>query len=108
MYLSPTLISCQDHAGVQELALLQSSVVRFPSWLTDFDLFAGNILLNIMLNASIPLKRQGKNNVSMICIPNPPLDPKLDDKKPASMLIRVKTAEDADELLEELEKHKNE
>ena len=50
------------------------------------------------------MKRQGKNNVSIICIPNPPLDPKLDEKKPANMLIRVKTAEDADELLEQMQK----
>lgn len=67
---------------------------------------AGNILLNIMLNSSIPTKRQGKNNVSIICIPNPPIDPKIDEKKPVSMLIRVKTGDDADELLEKLEEAK--
>jgi nuclear pore complex protein Nup50 len=66
----------------------------------------GNILLNIMLNSSIPTKRQGKNNVSVICIPNPPIDAKMDEKKPVSMLIRVKTGEDADELLDKLTKAK--
>jgi len=72
------------------------------------DTSLGNIILNIMLNSSIPLKRQGKNNVSMICIPNPPIDPKVDDKKPASLLIRVKTGDDADELLEQLQKYQKE
>lgn len=59
-----------------------------------------------MLSAAIPLKRQGKNNVSLFCAPNPPFDPK-DESKPVSMLLRVKAAEDADELLAELEKHKS-
>lgn len=68
----------------------------------------GNILLNIMINSSIPTSRQGKNNVTLICIPNPPLDEKkAEDKTPVSMLIRVKTAEDADELNEKLQAAKD-
>lgn len=59
----------------------------------------GNILLNIMLTSSVPLVKQGKNNISMVCVPNPPVDPKADTQKPVPMLIRVKTSEDADELL---------
>ena len=55
-----------------------------------------------MLSKSIPLARQGKNNVSMMCIVNPPIDPKETDNKPTSLLIRVKTGEEADELLEKL------
>lgn len=66
----------------------------------------GNVLLNIMLNHSIPFKRQGKNNVSMVCVPNPPIDPKSTESKPVSMLIRVKTEEDADELYSNVEKYK--
>ena len=68
-------------------------------------MFSGTILLNIMLTGSIPFKRQGKNNVSFICIPNPPVDEK-EESKPCSMMIRVKTAEDADELLGKLEENK--
>ena len=68
--------------------------------------FSGNILLNILLTSSIPTKRQGKNNVSFICVPNPPVDPKNPESTPTSMLIRVKTGEDADELLEKLEELK--
>ena len=70
-----------------------------------FFLFTGNILLNIMLLPSMQLKRQGKNNVSLVCIPNPPVS-KDSDNKLIPMLLRVKTAEEADELLEELNKHK--
>ncbi|XP_052067390.1 nuclear pore complex protein Nup50-like [Mytilus californianus] len=67
------------------------------------DTTLGNIILNIILSPSIPLKRQGKNNVSMICVPNPPVDKKADPSKPVPMLIRVKTSEDADQLLEKME-----
>jgi len=57
----------------------------------------GNILLNIVLSEKMPTQRTGKNNVVIICIPNPPIDPKT-PSGPTTMLIRVKTAEDADEL----------
>jgi nuclear pore complex protein Nup50 len=60
----------------------------------------GNILLNIMLTSAMPAKRLGKNNVIIVCVPNPPVNPNADeDKKPVQMMIRVKTAEMADELL---------
>lgn len=62
----------------------------------------GNILLNIMLTSSVPLVKQGKNNISMVCVPNPPVDPKAENQKPVPMLIRVKTSEDADELLSKM------
>ncbi|XP_058444551.1 nuclear pore complex protein Nup50 [Malaya genurostris] len=61
----------------------------------------GNILLNIVLNEAIPLQRMGKNNVMMICLPT------LDSKPPpTSVLLRVKTEEDADELYDTLNKYK--
>lgn len=62
------------------------------------DTSLGNILLNIHLSAAVPLSRQGKNNVSMVCVMNPPV-PKMPENKPVPMLIRVKTGDDADELL---------
>lgn len=61
------------------------------------DTSLGNILLNALLTKEIPLKRMGKNNVML---------PIMDQDKPTTALIRVKTAEDADELLENLEKNK--
>lgn len=66
----------------------------------------GNILLNILLQASIPCTRVGKNNVMLLCVPNPPVD----DKNPGvavALLLRVKTAEDADELHQILEEKKS-
>jgi len=66
----------------------------------------GNILLNINLNKDIPTTRLGKNNVMMVCIPNPPIDPKSTSNDPISMLIRVKSTEDADELLAKLDENK--
>ncbi|KAM3925255.1 nuclear pore complex protein Nup50 [Leptodactylus fuscus] len=57
----------------------------------------GNILLNILVQPSMPCSRTGKNNVMIVCVPNPPIDEK-NPTVPATMLIRVKTTEDADEL----------
>ncbi|XP_076016026.1 nuclear pore complex protein Nup50 [Genypterus blacodes] len=65
----------------------------------------GNILLNILLQSSMPCSRVGKNNVLVVCVPNPAVD----DKNPMSsvpMLIRMKTSEEADELLKTLEEKK--
>eukprot|EP00092_Neocalanus_flemingeri_P026082 GFUD01028268.1.p1 GENE.GFUD01028268.1~~GFUD01028268.1.p1 ORF type:complete len:707 (-),score=239.83 GFUD01028268.1:117-2237(-) len=61
----------------------------------------GNILLNIIMTDKIPLERVGKNNVMIICVPNPPIDPKA-ESEPVTFLIRVKNGEDADELKDKL------
>ncbi|XP_055370825.1 nuclear pore complex protein Nup50-like [Condylostylus longicornis] len=61
----------------------------------------GNILLNFILNKSLPSQRLGKNNVMLICIPTPE-----SEQKPVSVLIRVKTEQDADQLFENIEKYK--
>ncbi|RVE56589.1 hypothetical protein OJAV_G00222720 [Oryzias javanicus] len=65
----------------------------------------GNILLNIMVHASMPCSRVGKNNVMVVSVPNPPVDDK-NPGGPVPLLIRVKTAEDADELRRTLEEKK--
>ena len=63
----------------------------------------GNILLNIIMTSTTPLERLGKNNVMLVTVPNPPLE-KQDETNPApvTFLIRVKTAEEADELKEKI------
>lgn len=61
----------------------------------------GNVLLNLILGSAIPTQRMGKNNVMMVCIPTPDYKP-----PPVPILIRVKTTEEADELLETLNKYK--
>ncbi|KAG1654489.1 Nuclear pore complex protein Nup50 [Nymphon striatum] len=65
----------------------------------------GNILLNTLLNKSMPTSRMGKNNVMIACVPNPPIGAN-DSSEPIPMLIRVKTGEDADKLLENIESSK--
>ncbi|XP_078273007.1 nuclear pore complex protein Nup50 isoform X6 [Rhinoraja longicauda] len=57
----------------------------------------GNVLLNIMLHPSLPCTRTGKNNILIVCVPNPPIDEKSPDTA-LPILIRVKTPQDADEL----------
>jgi len=66
----------------------------------------GNILLNIILNKDIPTTRVGKNNVMLVCVPNPPINPKDSGNEPVGMLIRVKGSEDADELKTKLDTYK--
>lgn len=65
----------------------------------------GNILLNIIVQSSMPCTRVGKNNVMVVCVPNPPVDDK-NPTTPVPLLIRVKTSEDADELHKILEEKK--
>uniref|UniRef100_A0A8C5PQB0 Nuclear pore complex protein Nup50 n=1 Tax=Leptobrachium leishanense TaxID=445787 RepID=A0A8C5PQB0_9ANUR len=57
----------------------------------------GNILLNILVQSSMPCTRTGKNNVMIVCAPNPPIDEKNPTDR-VTMLIRVKSADDANEL----------
>ncbi|XP_039266847.2 nuclear pore complex protein Nup50-like [Styela clava] len=71
------------------------------------DTAISQILLNIHLIPAIPVKKQGKNNVLIMCIPNPPINEKEKDKVVA-FLIRVKTSEDADKLIEIMEEKKRE
>lgn len=61
----------------------------------------GNILLNTLLTESIPLKRMNKNSIMLVCLPTPDSNP-----PPTPVLLRVKTSEDADTLMETLEKNK--
>uniref|UniRef100_H3C7V0 Nuclear pore complex protein Nup50 n=1 Tax=Tetraodon nigroviridis TaxID=99883 RepID=H3C7V0_TETNG len=65
----------------------------------------GNILLNILVHASMPCTRVGRNNVMLVCVPNPPVDDK--NPAPSPLLLRVKTAEDADELHKILEEKRS-
>jgi nuclear pore complex protein Nup50 len=71
------------------------------------DTSLGKVLLNVVIADSMLCTRTGKNNVSLVCVPNPS-DPKIygsaDANTPVTFLIRVKTAEDADELLEKMTK----
>lgn len=69
------------------------------------DTSLGNILLNIILNETLPTERVGKNNVLIVCIPHPPVDPKA-KPEPTPLLFRVKTSEDADELFDKLMQYK--
>lgn len=59
----------------------------------------GNILVNLILSDGIPCQRMGKNNVMMVCMPTP------EETKVATMLLRVKTGEEADDLLSQIKKH---
>lgn len=63
----------------------------------------GNILLNIIISEGLPCSRMGKNNVMIVCVPTPESKP-----PPVPVLVRVKTGEEADDLLATIEKYKKE
>ncbi|KAM4615346.1 nuclear pore complex protein Nup50 isoform 1-T2 [Polymixia lowei] len=90
--------------GVGTLHLKQTSEGK-TQMIVRADTNLGNILLNIIVQSSMPCNRMGKNNVMVVCVPNPPVDDK-NPTSPVPMLIRVKTAEDADELHKILEEKK--
>jgi len=70
---------------------------------------ADNTLGNILMNVKIPNKPEpsavGKNNCLIPMVPNPPIDG-VEGAVP--ILIRVKTAEDRDELIETIKSRQNE
>ena len=59
----------------------------------------GNILLNILLHDKMMIK-QTKNNVNFVCVPNPAIKG-MDG--PVVMLVKVKTADMAEELVKKME-----
>ncbi|KAB0799432.1 hypothetical protein PPYR_05914 [Photinus pyralis] len=61
----------------------------------------GNLLCNFILSKSIPTQRLGKKDVMLMCMPTPEHKP-----PPVPVLFRVKSSEQADELLKILDKHK--
>ena len=51
----------------------------------------------------------GKNNVTLVCVPNPPMEivkGSTSPPKPTMLLIRVKEEADADELCSKLNEYK--
>uniref|UniRef100_A0A8C1RJY0 Nuclear pore complex protein Nup50 n=1 Tax=Cyprinus carpio TaxID=7962 RepID=A0A8C1RJY0_CYPCA len=88
--------------GTLHLKMVAESKLQL---LVRADTNLGNILLNIMVPSSMPCSQTGKNNVMVVCVPNPPVDDK-NPSTPVPVLIRVKTAEDADELHRTLQEKK--
>ncbi|KAH8401158.1 hypothetical protein KR009_003428 [Drosophila setifemur] len=85
--------------GVGTLYLKPVKDSEKTQMLVRADTNLGNILVNIILTEGIPCQRMGKNNVMLVCVPTP------EQSTATSMLLRVKTAEEADELLEQIKKH---
>jgi len=72
------------------------------------DTSLGNLIFNIIITKDLPCQKLGKNNVMIICHPLPPTaDPKTKTiPPPAPVLLKVKTEEEATQLLAEFEKCK--
>lgn len=65
----------------------------------------GNIILNVRLSKDTPASRNGKNNLMLVSRPNPPLI-RDDATTPVTYLVRVKTTEEADQLLAKIDERK--
>lgn len=87
--------------GVGTLYLKKVEDTNKVQLIVRADTNLGNILLNIMVVEGLPVSRMGKNNVMIVCIPTPDSKP-----PPTSVLLRVKTSEEADELLQIINKQK--
>jgi nuclear pore complex protein Nup50 len=60
----------------------------------------GNLLVNTLLTASLPVQRMGSNNVMLVCVPTPDTKP-----PPVPVLFRLKTGADADEAFNKLKEY---
>lgn len=64
-----------------------------------------------MLTKIIPITRQ-KNNLTLLCVPSPPMKPLKGDeeapKVPIPLLVRFKTETDCEEVLKEIERLREE
>ena len=91
--------------------LYLKSVNSKTQLLVRMETAVGKVLLNISLHKNMPVARVGKNNVSIMSVPNPPVFLKEadgDNTKPLHYLIKVKDNENADELLEHINDNKTE
>ena len=79
---------------------VQSSANKTVRLLLRNDTSLGTVLLNVRVSCDVPLSTN-KNNVLIVCTPNPPLrkGEKSGGGAPVTYLIRVKTAEQAEDLL---------
>lgn len=95
--------------GVGQLYLKQIEGSEKTQLIVRADTNLGNLLMNIVLTKTIPTSRKGKNHVMIICVPTPEeaAKCKADQNPLQTMLIKVKNSEEADKLLEMIEKHKN-
>ncbi|XP_060530987.1 nuclear pore complex protein Nup50-like [Cylas formicarius] len=88
--------------GVGSLYLKPIEKTEKVQLIVRADTNLGQLLCNFILSKSLPIKRIGKKDVMLVTIPTPNSQP-----TPVPILLRVKSSEDADNLLETLEKHKN-
>ncbi|XP_066992892.2 nuclear pore complex protein Nup50 [Anabrus simplex] len=61
------------------------------------DTSIGNLLMNCLLNSTMSPQKMGDKNIMLVCLPTPESKP-----PPVPVLLKVKTSEDADELLAKL------
>lgn len=91
--------------GIGNLYIKTTNKDKASSLIIRADNKLANILLNVKLIKEFPISKISAKDISYICIPNPPI-PSVDEKKPCKFLFKVKTEEDAIELLEKLNEYK--
>ncbi|KHJ48752.1 hypothetical protein D918_01057 [Trichuris suis] len=64
-----------------------------------------NLLFNVAIDKSTPVTKAGKNGLSIVVVPNPPIG-KISGDQPAVALLRVKTDVELTQLLDKIEEAK--
>ncbi|CDW54845.1 nuclear pore complex protein Nup50 [Trichuris trichiura] len=67
----------------------------------------GNLIFNVAIDQSTPITKAGKNGLSIVVVPNPPIK-KASGDQPTVALLRVKTDVQLTELLDKIEEAKKE
>jgi len=92
---------CDRGIGNLYLKPITTSNVESTQLIIRADNNLGSILLNVKLNKLFPITKVGAKDVSYICVPNPAI-PNVDAKAPCKFLFKVKTEDDAKELLDKI------
>src|SRR4051812_44552008 len=83
--------------GVGNLFLKPSADGQKTLMVVRADTSLSTLLLNISLSKQLPITKLSDKDISLFCVPNPPISG-VADTKPVKFLLRVKTEEDANEL----------
>lgn len=91
--------------GIGNLYLKPTNDGASTSLIIRADTKLATILMNVKLSKALPISKISAKDVSFLCVPNPAI-PGVEAAKPCKFLFKVKTEDDALELVEKLNEYK--
>lgn len=91
--------------GIGNLYLKPTSDGASTSLIIRADTKLATILMNVKLSKALPISKISAKDVSFLCVPNPAI-PGVEASKPCKFLFKVKTEDDAIELVDKLNEYK--